>query len=84
MQRFSKQTYGEQVAQLIRQRIRNGKLRGGDSVGEAGLAESAASAVPPCVRLCINWKRKDCSCPIPSGADALRFLRRKEYGTVMN
>ena len=47
MQRFSKQTYGEQVAQLIRQRIRNGKLRGGDSVGEAGLAEECGISRAP-------------------------------------
>ncbi len=47
MQSFSKQTYGEQVAQLIRQRIRNGKLRGGDSVGEAGLAEECGISRAP-------------------------------------
>lgn len=47
MQQFSKQTYSEQVAQLIRQRIRNGKLRGGESVGEAGLAEECGISRAP-------------------------------------
>ena len=47
MQPFSKQTYREQVARLIRQRIRNGKLRGGDCVGEAGLAEECGISRAP-------------------------------------
>lgn len=47
MQQFSKQTYREQVARLIRQRIRNGKLRGGDCVGEAGLAEECGISRAP-------------------------------------
>ena len=47
MQQFSKQTYREQVAHLIRQRIRNGKLKGGDCVGEAGLAEECGISRAP-------------------------------------
>ena len=47
MQQFSKQTYREQVAQLIRQRIRDGRLRGGDCVGEAGLAEECGISRAP-------------------------------------
>lgn len=47
MQQFSKQTYSDQVAQLIRQRIRSGRLRGGDCVGEAALAgECGISRAP--------------------------------------
>lgn len=47
MQQFSKQTYSEQVAQLIRQRIRSGRLRSGDSVGEAALAEECGISRAP-------------------------------------
>ncbi len=47
MRQFNKQTYSDQVAQLIRQRIRNGKLRCGDSVGEAGLAEECGISRAP-------------------------------------
>ena len=43
MQRLSKATYSEQVAQLIKQRIRSGKLRAGESIGEAGMAEECAA-----------------------------------------
>ncbi len=39
MQRLTKLTYSEQVVNLIRQRIRNGKLRSGDRISEQALAE---------------------------------------------
>ena len=39
MQQLNKPTYSEQVVNLIRQRIRNGKLRSGDRISEASIAE---------------------------------------------
>ena len=47
MQRLSKATYSEQVAQLIKQRIRSGKLRAGESIGEAGMAEECGISRAP-------------------------------------
>ncbi len=47
MQQFNKPTYSEQVVNLIRQRIRNGKLRGGDRISEAGIAEECGISRAP-------------------------------------
>ena len=47
MQQFSKQTYSEKVAQLIMQRIRNGKLKAGDPIGEAALAAECGISRAP-------------------------------------
>lgn len=47
MQQFNKTTYSEKVAQLIMQRIRSGKLRPGDPVGEAALAEECGISRAP-------------------------------------
>jgi len=47
VQQFSKPTYSEKVAQLIMQRIRNGKLRAGDPIGEAAMAEECGISRAP-------------------------------------
>ena len=47
MQQFSKPTYSEKVAQLIMQRIRNGKLKAGDPIGEAALAAECGISRAP-------------------------------------
>ena len=47
MQQFNKTTYSEKVAHLIKQRIRSGKLRGGDSIGEAAMAEECGISRAP-------------------------------------
>ena len=47
MQQFSKPTYSEKVAQLIMQRIRSGKLKAGDPIGEAALAQECGISRAP-------------------------------------
>ncbi|WP_418765152.1 GntR family transcriptional regulator [Mailhella sp.] len=47
MQQFSKPTYSEKVAQLIMQRIRNGRLKAGDPIGEAALAQECGISRAP-------------------------------------
>lgn len=47
MQQLNKPTYSEQVVNLIRQRIRNGKLRGGDRISEASIAEECGISRAP-------------------------------------
>ncbi len=47
MEPFSKERYSEKVAQLIRQRIRNRKLKPGDPIGEAQLAEECGISRAP-------------------------------------
>ncbi len=47
VQQFNKTTYSEKVAHLIKQRIRNGRLRGGDSIGEAAMAEECGISRAP-------------------------------------
>lgn len=47
VQQFSKPTYSEKVAQLIMQRIRNGKLKAGDPIGEAALAQECGISRAP-------------------------------------
>lgn len=47
MEPFSKEKYSSKVAQLLMQRIRNGKLRPGDSIGEAQLAEECGISRAP-------------------------------------
>lgn len=47
MQPFNKTTYSEQVVNLIRQRIRSGKLRGGDRISEASIAEECGISRAP-------------------------------------
>ena len=42
-----KPTYGAQVARLVRQRIRSGKLRGGDRISEASLADECGISRAP-------------------------------------
>ena len=47
MQQLNKPTYSEQVVNLIRQRIRNGKLRSGDRISEASIAEECGISRAP-------------------------------------
>lgn len=47
MQQLNKPTYSEQVVNLIRQRIRNGKLRRGDRISEASIAEECGISRAP-------------------------------------
>ena len=47
MQQLNKPTYSEQVINLIRQRIRNGKLRRGDRISEASIAEECGISRAP-------------------------------------
>lgn len=47
MQQLNKPTYSEQVVNLIRQRIRNGKLRPGDRISEASMAEECGISRAP-------------------------------------
>ncbi|MBD5416275.1 MAG: GntR family transcriptional regulator [Desulfovibrio sp.] len=45
--KLDKPTYGAQVARLVRQRIRSGKLRGGDRISEASLADECGISRAP-------------------------------------
>ncbi len=47
MQQLSKPTYSEQVFDLVRRRIRDGELRCGDKINEAGLAEECGISRAP-------------------------------------
>lgn len=47
VQQFNKITYSEKVAHLIMQRIRSGRLRPGDSIGEAAMAEECGISRAP-------------------------------------
>ncbi len=47
MEQLSKTTYSEQVVSLIRQRIRSGRLRGGDRISEAALADECGISRSP-------------------------------------
>lgn len=47
MHPLNKPTYSEQVVSLIRQRIRSGKLRGGDRISEASIAEECGISRAP-------------------------------------
>ena len=58
MQQLNKPTYSEQVVNLIRQRIRNGKLRSGDRISEASIAEECGISRAPSVRRFISLKRR--------------------------
>lgn len=45
--KLDKPTYSRQVARLVRQRIRSGKLRGGDRISEASLADECGISRAP-------------------------------------
>ena len=47
VQQFNKTTYSEKVAHLIMQRIRSGRLRPGDSIGEAAMADECGISRAP-------------------------------------
>ncbi|MFQ9492349.1 MAG: GntR family transcriptional regulator [Bilophila wadsworthia] len=67
MQQLNKPTYSEQVVNLIRQRIRNGKLRSGDRISEASIAEECGISRAPVREALYQLETEGFLIPIEAG-----------------
>lgn len=74
MARLSRHTFSEQIANLVRKRIRNGQLSGGQSLGESALAEECGTSRGPVREALCVLENEGLLCSTSRGGKCVRQL----------